>query len=60
MAGLVLPRSERKQVLREEAQERQAKYNELVSTEAGIRKVMENCGAKQRAKLLKQLKNVKR
>mgnify|MGYP003631963310 FL=1 len=59
MAGLELARKERKQVLREEAQERQAHYNELVSTETGIREVMETCGAKQRAKLLKLLNKKK-
>ena len=59
MAGLELARREHKQVLREEAQERLAHYKESISTEAGIRKVMEYCGAKQRAKLLKQLKHVK-
>tara|TARA_R110000851_G_scaffold117849_2_gene244864 strand:- start:5379 stop:5555 length:177 start_codon:yes stop_codon:yes gene_type:complete len=58
MAGLVNARRERKEVLREEAQERQAYYNELVSTEAGIRSVMETCGAKQRAKLVKRLKTL--
>tara|TARA_R110000765_G_scaffold368680_1_gene458848 strand:+ start:63 stop:239 length:177 start_codon:yes stop_codon:yes gene_type:complete len=55
MAGLVNARKERKEVLREEAQERLAYYNELISTETGIRSVMETCGAKQRAKLLKLL-----
>jgi len=59
MAGLVNARRERKEVLREEAQERLAYYNELISTEAGIRQVMESCGAKQRAKLLKLLNKKK-
>ena len=59
MAGLVLARKERKQVLKEEAQERQGYYDNLISTETGIRKVMETCGAKQRAKLHKLLNKKK-
>ena len=59
MAGLVNARKERKEVLREEAQERLAYYSELISTETGIRSVMETCGAKQRAKLLKLLNKQK-
>ena len=59
MAGLVNARKERKEVLREEAQERQAYYNELVSTEAGINSVIATCGAKQRAKLMKLLNKKK-
>ncbi len=59
MAGLVNARKERKKVLREEAQERQGYYDNLVSTEAGIRQVMETCGAKQRAKLEKKLLKLK-
>jgi len=59
MAGLVNARRERKEVLREEATERLAYYNELISTETGIRQVMKTCGAKQRAKLLKLLNKKK-
>ena len=59
MAGLVNARKERKVVLREEAQERQEYYNNIVSTEAGILRVMETCGAKQKAKLQKKLLKLK-
>lgn len=59
MAGLVLARKERKQVLREEAQERQAHYNELTSTIDGISTIMQTCGVKQYRKLEKKLHTLK-
>ena len=59
MAGLVLARKEHKQVLREEAQERVTHYKELTSTEAGIRKIMQTCGAKQYIKLERKLHTLK-
>tara|TARA_R110002096_G_scaffold127195_1_gene274765 strand:+ start:492 stop:668 length:177 start_codon:yes stop_codon:yes gene_type:complete len=55
MAGLVLARKERKEILREEARERQVYYNNLLSTEAGIRSIMASCGKKQHAKLTRLL-----
>ena len=59
MAGLVLARKERKKVLREEAQERQAYYNKLTSTVEGISKIMQTCGAKQKRKLERKLHTLK-
>lgn len=59
MAGLVNARKERKEILREEAQERLAYYKELISTEAGINSVIATCGAKQKTKLVKLLNKKK-
>jgi len=59
MAGLVLPRSERKQVLREEAIERNTAYQEQISTPRGIRDYMQHptrsLGTKQMDKLERKL-----
>ena len=56
MAGLVMKRSERKQVLREEAIERNAAYQEQISTIEGIKQYIHKelpyrLGSKQLGKL---------
>ena len=59
MAGLVMKRSERKQVLREEAIERNSAYQKQISTSAGIQQYItdsrfvttKNIGKKQLTKL---------
>jgi Trm5-related predicted tRNA methylase len=58
MAGLVMKRSERKQVLREEAIERNSAYQKQISTPEGIQQYIALTpliGKKQLAKLNTQL-----
>lgn len=64
MAGLVMKRSERKQILREEAIERNTAYQEQISTAKGIRDYMQepyrSLGTKQMMKLEAKLKRLEK
>ena len=54
MAGLVMKRSERKEIRREEAIERNNAYQKMISTKAGINEYIsltKNIGKKQMVKL---------
>ena len=58
MAGLVLPRKERKELRRQEAIERNNAYQKQISTPDGIRQYIKSRqpGAKQLSKLKSKLK----
>ena len=62
MAGLVLPRKERKALRKEEAIKRNAAYQEQISTARGIRDYMQepyrSLGTKQMLKLEAKLKRL--
>tara|TARA_R100000030_G_scaffold100860_1_gene95017 strand:- start:11239 stop:11433 length:195 start_codon:yes stop_codon:yes gene_type:complete len=64
MAGLVLPRKEREELRREQAIERNAAYQEQISTARGIRDYMQephrSLGTKQMKKLEAKLKKLER